>query len=78
MKLQAIHLAPSVADLYINRATACLKRDWMGDSYSALADCERAIALDPTLVKPYYRRITALIALGQLEVIFHPPVISFQ
>ena len=54
------------------RAAAYLKRDWMGDNFAALADCEAAILIDPTLIKAYCRRIVALISLGQLQASFPP------
>ena len=66
--MQAIHYAPNSGVLYLMRAAALLKRDWMGDSFEALADCEKAIKLDPTLVKAYCRRIMALISLAQFKV----------
>jgi serine/threonine-protein phosphatase 5 len=58
---QAIELAPS-AILYANRAFAHIKLENYG---SALMDAAKAIELDPTYVKAYYRRGTAHLALGK-------------
>lgn len=78
LHLQAIHLAPTFADLYTSRAAAFLRRDWMGDAFAALADCEAAIALDPKPIKAYARRIYALITLKQLQVNISPESWAFS
>lgn len=59
----AIDLSPS-AVLYSNRAMAYLKQD-MADE--ALADAERALELDPEMVKGHWRKAQALHDLGRFE-----------
>lgn len=68
--VQAIQKAPRCAMLFTSRAAAYLKRDWIGDSWAALQDCETAISLDPAFSKAHWRRVHALNALGQLQVAF--------
>ncbi|XP_055548241.1 WD and tetratricopeptide repeats protein 1 [Wyeomyia smithii] len=52
--------------LYLNRATALMKRNWYGDVYAAVRDCHRALRLDPHYVKAHFRLARALLKLGQL------------
>lgn len=52
--------------LYLNRATALMKRNWYGDVYAAVRDCHRALRLDPHYVKAQFRLARALLKLGQL------------
>ncbi|EAT49000.1 AAEL000008-PA, partial [Aedes aegypti] len=53
--------------LYLNRATALMKRNWFGDVYAAVRDCQRALRLDPHYVKAHFRLARALLKLGQLQ-----------
>lgn len=53
--------------LYLNRATALMKRNWYGDVYAAVRDCHRALRLDPHYVKAQFRLARALLKLGQLQ-----------
>ncbi|XP_055637700.1 WD and tetratricopeptide repeats protein 1 isoform X2 [Toxorhynchites rutilus septentrionalis] len=53
--------------LYLNRATALMKRNWYGDVYAAVRDCHRALRLDPHYVKAHFRLARALLKLGQLQ-----------
>lgn len=53
--------------LFLNRATALMKRNWYGDVYAAVRDCQRALRLDPHYVKAHFRLARALLKLGQLQ-----------
>lgn len=61
---EAIRLAPSYPVLYLNRATALMRRSWYGDVYAALRDCHTAVSLDPGYVKAHFRLARALLHLG--------------
>ncbi|XP_052865980.1 WD and tetratricopeptide repeats protein 1 [Anopheles cruzii] len=74
--LQAIHKytlairkanSQDCAILYLNRATALMKRNWYGDVYAAIRDCHTALALDPHYVKAHFRLARALLKMGQLQ-----------
>jgi WD and tetratricopeptide repeats protein 1 len=47
----AIQKAPESPVLYLNRATALMRRKWFGDFYDALKDCHTALHLDPGYVR---------------------------
>lgn len=53
--------------LYLNRATALMKRNWYGDVYAAIRDCHQALHLDPHYVKAHFRLARALLKLGQVQ-----------
>ncbi|ETN62216.1 wd and tetratricopeptide repeat protein [Anopheles darlingi] len=55
------------AILYLNRATALMKRNWYGDVYAAIRDCHTALALDPYYVKAHFRLARALLKQGNVE-----------
>ncbi|XP_050084716.1 WD and tetratricopeptide repeats protein 1 [Anopheles aquasalis] len=54
------------AILYLNRATALMKRNWYGDVYAAIRDCHTALALDPYYVKAHFRLARALLKQGNV------------
>jgi DnaJ family protein C protein 7 len=61
---EAINLSPDAATYYTNRAAAYL----MVLQYKeALNDCEKAIAIDKTNSKAYFRSATALKGLGRID-----------
>uniref|UniRef100_A0A182NSR3 WD and tetratricopeptide repeats protein 1 n=1 Tax=Anopheles dirus TaxID=7168 RepID=A0A182NSR3_9DIPT len=51
------------AILYLNRATALMKRNWYSDVYAAVRDCHTALQLDPHYVKAHFRLARALLKL---------------
>ena len=61
---QAISLNPTVAAYYSNRSIANFKLEFYG---AALADADSCLEVDPKFVKGYYRRASALLALGRLK-----------
>lgn len=61
---ECIKLMPKHPVFYLNRATAYMRRNWFGDVYSALRDCQQALRLDPTYVKAHFRLARALFELG--------------
>jgi serine/threonine-protein phosphatase 5 len=81
---EAILLNPFEPAYYSNRAFAYLKTESYG---YAIADADKAIALDKTYVKAYYRRATANMALSKFKeslkdlknvTIFFLIIISFK
>ncbi|XP_046437062.1 WD and tetratricopeptide repeats protein 1-like [Daphnia pulex] len=63
---KALIKAPNSPVLYSNRATACMKRNWDGDTYAALKDCISALKIDPNQIKPFHRLARCLLDLGQV------------
>lgn len=61
---ECIKLLPNHPIFYLNRATAYMRRNWFGDMYSGLRDCQHALRLDPTYVKAHFRLARALYELG--------------
>jgi serine/threonine-protein phosphatase 5 len=62
--VKAIELSPRQPAYYSNRAFCELKLEEYG---SALMDADRAIELDRTFIKAYYRRGAAHLALGKYK-----------
>lgn len=65
---RAIELNPKYSVLYLNRATALMRRKYLGDVYSALKDCQTALELDPHYIKAHFRMARALLELNQLTM----------
>lgn len=61
---ECIKLIPNHPVCYLNRATAYMRRNWYGDVYAGLRDCQQALRLDPTYVKAHFRLARALYELG--------------
>ncbi|KAI9555619.1 hypothetical protein GHT06_018134 [Daphnia sinensis] len=62
---KALMRAPNSPVLYSNRAAACMKRNWDGDTYAALRDCVTSLKIDPNQIKPFHRLARCLLDLGQ-------------
>ena len=65
MYTEAIEFNPNSAVLYANRSFAHLRTESFG---YALEDASKAISLDKTYVKGYYRRAAAYMALGKCKL----------
>lgn len=65
---EAIQLMPNNSVLYLNRATALMRRKYLGDCYEALRDCHRALNLDSHYVKAHFRLARALFEINQLTL----------
>lgn len=61
---ECIKLIPNHPVFYLNRATAYMRRNWYGDMYAGLRDCQKALKLDPTYVKAHFRLARSLFGLG--------------
>lgn len=61
---ECVKMLPNHPVFYLNRATAYMRRNWFGDMYSGLRDCQQALRLDPTYVKAHFRLARALFELG--------------
>ncbi|KAL9916906.1 WD and tetratricopeptide repeats protein 1 isoform X1 [Glossina fuscipes] len=61
----AIGLESQWPVLYLNRATAYMRRLWFGDVYAALRDCHKALRLDCSYIKAHFRLARALLELGR-------------
>ncbi|OAY48376.1 protein SGT1 homolog [Manihot esculenta] len=61
---QAIALSPASAEIYADRAQANIK---LGNLTEAVADANKAIELDPSMAKAYFRKGTACIKLEEYE-----------
>lgn len=48
-----------------------MRRNWHGDLYAALKDCEIALKLDPTYMKAHFRMTRALYELGFWNEAYH-------
>lgn len=65
---EAIKIAPNNPVLYLNRATALMRRKYLGDVYEALRDCHQALQLDPYYVKAHFRLARSLYEINQLTL----------
>jgi len=65
---EAIQIAPNNPVLYLNRATALMRRKYLGDVYEALRDCHRALHLDPHYIKAHFRLARSLFEINQLTL----------
>lgn len=64
---RAICEAPHYAALYLNRAIVYARRDWCGDQYASLRDCQQALRLQPDYVKAHFRGVRSLMKLNRSE-----------
>jgi WD and tetratricopeptide repeat-containing protein 1 len=62
---KALQLAPKNPILYLNRATALMRRKYLGDDYEALRDCHSALHLDPHYIKAHFRLARSLYEISQ-------------
>jgi WD and tetratricopeptide repeat-containing protein 1 len=65
---EAIQISPKNPVLYLNRATALMRRKYLGDVYEALRDCHRALQLDPFYLKAHFRLSRSLYEINQLTL----------
>lgn len=74
MYTEAINVNPTVAVYYSNRSFAYLKTECFG---YALSDASKAIELDNTYIKGYYRRAAAYMSLGKFkEALKHYEIVT--
>lgn len=65
MYSKAIEANPTVAIYYANRSLAYLRTESFG---YALSDASKAIELDKTYIKGYYRKAAAHMSLGKFKL----------
>lgn len=65
---EALLLTPNNPILYLNRATALMRRKYLGDFYEALRDCHKALHLDSHYIKAHFRLARALFEINQLAM----------
>lgn len=65
---EAIHIQSNNSILYLNRATALMRRKYLGDCYEALRDCHHALNLDSNYTKAHFRLARALFEINQLTL----------
>jgi WD and tetratricopeptide repeats protein 1 len=65
---QAIQMEPKNPILYLNRATALMRRKYLGDEYESLRDCHRALHIDPHYIKAHFRLARALKEISQFTL----------
>lgn len=65
---EALHITPNNPVLYLNRATALMRRKYLGDCYEALRDCHQALNLDSHYIKAHFRLARALFEINQLTL----------
>lgn len=65
---KGIRADPQCSILYLNRATALMRRKWFGDHYQALKDCHTALSLDPYYYKAHFRISRALLELNKFDL----------
>lgn len=65
---EALQIAPNNPVLYLNRATALMRRKYLGDCYEALRDCHKALHLDSHYIKAHFRLARALFGINQLAM----------
>lgn len=65
---EALLITPNNPILYLNRATALMRRKYLGDYYEALRDCHKAIHLDSHYIKAHFRLARALYEINQLAM----------
>lgn len=68
MYTEAIQISPDNPVLYLNRATALMRRKYSGDCYEALRDCQQALKFDSHYVKAHFRLARALFEINQLTL----------
>ncbi|XP_033227505.1 WD and tetratricopeptide repeats protein 1 [Belonocnema kinseyi] len=68
---KAISLCHMAAVLYANRAAAYMKRNWDGDTYAALRDCQMTLMLDPEHIKAHFRLARCLNDLNRPTEAYH-------
>lgn len=62
-----ITACPECPEFYASRAVAFMKRNWLGDAYAGLLDCQRALRLEPGYLEGHLRMVRALYELEFLQ-----------